>query len=88
MAHQEVSSDQNPQEQLFREYLLRGDDFFKIEIFRSARSWYEKALAIKTNEEKVKQKIAACNDQLAYEKKIFLILGIIAVVVIVALIVI
>lgn len=88
MAHHEVNTSQNPEQQLFQDYMMRGDDFFKIEIFRSARNWYEKALNMKMDEEKVKQRIEECNRQLAYEKKIFTVLGIIGIAVILLLVVI
>lgn len=88
MAHHEVNTSQNPEQQLFQDYMMRGDDFFKIEIFRSARNWYEKALTMKMDEEKVKQRIEECNRQLAYEKKIFTVLGIIGIAVILLLVVI
>jgi hypothetical protein len=88
MVHHEATTDQSPESQLFQEYMMRGNDFFKIEIFRSAKSWYEKALSLKIDEDKVMHQIEECNRQLAYEKKVFIILGIIGFAAILAFLVI
>ncbi|MBK7028876.1 MAG: hypothetical protein IPH45_06570 [Bacteroidales bacterium] len=80
MAHHEAEVNLSPEESKFRDFMLWGDDFYKIEIFRSARTWYERALEQDNRSEKARKKIEACNQQLAYEKKVFLILGIIAAV--------
>ncbi len=78
MAHHETEVNLSPEELQFRDFMLRGDDFYKIEIFRSAKAWYVRALEQDNKSEVARQKIADCNQKLAYERKVFLILGIIA----------
>lgn len=64
----------SPAERKFAEYMQRGDDFYKVEILRPARNWYKRALEMNIETEKVKQKIAECNKQLAFEEKVIRIL--------------
>ncbi len=70
-------------EREFKDYLEHGDDFFKIELWRPARSWYKKALALNMEPDRVQYKIAECDRLQAYEVKV--ILRIIAVAVILSL---
>lgn len=58
----------------FNEFTQKGDDFFKIELLRPARIWYNKALSLKQDNERVKNQIAECDRMLAYETKIVRIL--------------
>lgn len=58
----------------FEEYMQRGDDFFKIELLRQAKNWYEKALAINIENEDVKSRISECQRLLAFEKRVTFIL--------------
>ena len=62
----------------FRDLMQRGDDFFKIELFRPAKAWYKRALEMNIETETVQQKISECNRLLAYEMKVFRILGVVA----------
>lgn len=62
----------------FNEFTQKGDDFFKIELLRPARIWYNKALSLKQDNERVKNQIAECDRMLAYETKIVRILILIA----------
>ena len=62
----------------FREFIRKGDDFFKIELLRQARSWYQKALLLNVDNPKAQAQIDECNRLLAYENKIIKILLVIA----------
>ncbi len=68
----------------FRELMQRGDDFFKIELLRPAKAWYQRALAMNLETETVKYKISECDRLLAYEMKVFKILGVAAFLLIIA----
>lgn len=77
MAHITTESSLSPSEQEFQELLRQGDDFYKIELLRHAKSWYKKALEKNIDAETVKQKILACDSLLSKERKvIFILLGI------------
>ncbi len=70
-----------PEEKRFREYLLNGDDFIKIEIFRSAVSWYRKALELKPENPEARQKLEDALARIKKENKaIYIIVSIAAVV--------
>jgi len=74
MAHVESKSLMNPAERDFEDFMQRGNDFFKIELLRQAKSWYQKALGLNIESEKVKHQIAECDRMLAYENKVVSIL--------------
>ena len=74
----ELTMDSN--ERIFLDMMQHGDDFFKIELLRQAKHCYQKALETNIEPELVKEKIAKCEQLLAYENKVILILSIIAVV--------
>jgi len=74
----------SPEEEAYREYLQRGDDFFKIEILRPAKAWYSRALELKPGSAEALKKIEECDHLLKYEKKVFTILSIIGAVIIFA----
>ncbi|MEI8046159.1 MAG: hypothetical protein WCI92_02165 [Bacteroidota bacterium] len=58
----------------YLEFVQRGDDFFKIELLRQAKSWYKKALELRHNGEDVKHKLAECERLLKYEQKVVYVL--------------
>jgi hypothetical protein len=68
----------NRMEREFIDYMEHGDDFFKIELWRPARNWYKKALALNIEPERVKYKIAECDRLQAYEVTIILRIAVIA----------
>jgi hypothetical protein len=88
MAHHENKTNLSLDERRFREYMQQGDDFMKIEIFRSAKAWYKKAMDLNMENMKVQEKIDECNRLLNYETKVFTVLGVVATVIIILLIVI
>jgi hypothetical protein len=80
MAHINSGTSQNAVERDFMDFMQRGDDFFKIELLRQAKSWYNKALKLNIETDKVKQKITECERMLALENKVVKILCSIAAV--------
>jgi len=68
----------------FIDKMQHGDDFFKIELWRPAKSWYQKALSLNIEPEKVECKIAECDKLLVKEVKIIRILVSIAAFVVLA----
>ena len=54
----------------FLDLMRHGDNFFKIELLRPAKSYYQKALELNIDAEKVKQKIADCDRLLKFELKV------------------
>jgi hypothetical protein len=64
----------NTLERDFNEFKLRGDDFFKIELLRPAKSWYQKALWLNPEAGEVKNRIEECNRLLKFETKVVWIL--------------
>jgi hypothetical protein len=63
----------------FLDLLKRGDDFFQVELLRPAKSYYEKAMKLNLETDKVKEKIAECDRLLAFEMKVIRILVAIAI---------
>ena len=61
MAHEEVNEViLTKEEKIYNDLIRRGDDFFKIELFKSARGMFEEAMKYKPNDEATKSKIAEC----------------------------
>ena len=72
-----------PSERLYREYMKAGDDFTKIEIFRSAAAWYKKALDLRPDDGEARQKLAGIQEKIKKENRaIYTIVAIFAVAVI------
>jgi len=63
-----------PAERKFLDLMRHGDNFMKIELLRPAKSYYQKALELNLDREKVEQKIAQCDRMLAFEIKVIWIL--------------
>jgi hypothetical protein len=82
MSQHEDTSNLSKEELEFNDCIKRGDDFMTIQIYRSAKEWYTKAVEMKFNDELAKDKLDICNKKLKTESH-----TIIAVVVIAALIV-
>ncbi|MDD5571447.1 MAG: hypothetical protein PHD97_09890 [Bacteroidales bacterium] len=70
MAHTETNTNLSPEETKFNEYITRGEDFCKIEIYRNAKEWFQKALEMNINNILVKEKIDICDKKIKKEKKI------------------
>jgi len=68
----------NIRERDFSAFMKNGDDFFKIELLRPAKSWYKKAAELNPDSEKALQRITECDQLIAYENKVIAILLLIA----------
>lgn len=62
----------------FQDFMQHGDDFCKIELWRPAKAWYKLALDLDIEAEKVRRKIAECDQSLVFERKVIWILVAIA----------
>ena len=85
MVHTTVESNLTRAERKFMDLKEHADDFFKIELLRPARIYYERALELKPGEEKLMQRIVECDRMLAFERKVIWILGALTLVVILTL---
>lgn len=83
MSHHTSENTLSPAEQEFMDLMQHGDDFFKIQLLRPAKSWYKKALELNLETEKVRQKIAECDRLLAFEIKVIRIVAALVVVLII-----
>ena len=82
MTHNASTEHLSPQEKKFRELMLNGDDFLKIEIYRSAISRYRQAAKLNIDNEAANRKVAECDALISKENKaIYAILAIAAVVI-------
>ena len=79
-----LESTLSPAERRFLDLMRHGDNFLKIELLRPAKSYYEKALELNIETEKVKEKIAECDRLLAFELKVIWILVAISAVLVLA----
>jgi hypothetical protein len=84
MAHISTEETLTPVELEFRDLMQHGDDFFKIELLRPAKSWYKKALKLNLETEKITQKIAECDKKLKFERRVFRVLAVVAAVLLLA----
>jgi len=82
MSHETAETKLSPVEQEFNDAIQHADDFYKIELLRPAKKWYQKALELNIENEKVKQKIVECDKLLAFERKVIVILTAVALVII------
>jgi len=82
MAHHETNEELSPQEKKYRELMHNGDDFIKIEIYRSALKQYREAAAMNIDKGEAAKKVAECEALLDKENRaIYIIVAIAAVVV-------
>ena len=84
MEHHILESTLSAAERKFLDLMRHGDNFLKIELLRPAKSYYQKALELNLETDKVKEKIAECDRLLAFEIKVIRILVAIAIVVVLA----
>jgi hypothetical protein len=86
MGHTETKENLSPAEKKFKELMLNGDDFFKIEIYRSAVKKYKEAAMLGVDNSLANKKIAECEKLLQNERKwIYVVLSVAAVAVILVL---
>jgi hypothetical protein len=83
MEHTGILENISPAEKTFKELMTNGDDFMKIEIYRSALSRYKEAAKLNIDNALASQKVAECERLLKNERKwIYVVLGAAAVAVI------
>ncbi|MBE0646896.1 MAG: hypothetical protein IH596_03835 [Bacteroidales bacterium] len=67
---------------MFREHFQRGNDFCKIELFRSARGEFKAALHYKPGDEASKKMASDCDTQIRHDaKKVYVIVPIVLAVI-------
>jgi len=57
MKNDNSESKMSPAENDFIDFMQRGDDFYKIELLRQAKAWYNKALSLNIENDRVKSLI-------------------------------
>jgi Tfp pilus assembly protein PilF len=76
-----------PEEKQFNQCLATGDDFIKIEIFRSAAAYYKRAIEIRPDDPEASQKLAETNEKIKKENRaIYTIVAVFVVAVILAVV--
>ena len=78
----------SPEELRFREYITRGDDFCKVELFRYAVGWYRRAVELKPDNEEARMKLQGCRNLVKSESRSLLIILAVAAIIVVASIII
>jgi hypothetical protein len=86
MAHAEEHIVRSPEEEIFDDYLKNGDDFRKIEIYKLAKYWYQKALETGIETELVKSRLDELNKKIRFERKVITILASIAAIIVIGVI--
>ena len=85
MEHHLLESTLTPTERKFLDLMRHGDNFFRIELLRPAKSYYKKALELNIETDKVQQKIAECDRLITFELKVIKIIIVIAAIVVLAI---
>jgi len=84
MSHPTIEITSSPADRHLADMLRQADDFFKIELLRPARSYYEKALLVDPANKKIQHQISECDRLLAFERKVIWILLAVTAVLVVA----
>ena len=74
MQHSTLETPLTSADRKLTEMMQQADDFFKIEILRPAKTYYERALALDPKNKKAMQRITECDRMLAFEMKVIRIL--------------
>lgn len=75
----EIKTDNlSPEEKKFLDLINHGDDLLNIEILRNAKEYYQLALQTHVNDNLALDKIKECDAKLRFERKVILVLSIIA----------
>lgn len=85
MAHDESSEHLTSEQKKFNFYMTRGEDFLRIDIYRNARKYFQMALDMGMDNEKVQERLDLCTQMIKKERKSFIGLGI-AVCIIIAVV--
>ena len=78
MEHNDSDHLLSKEELHFNDFIRRGDDFMKINIYRNARECYNQALEIHFNDTLVNEKIYDCVKKIKSESKIIYTILIVA----------
>jgi hypothetical protein len=70
MQHSTLETTEASSDRKLNEMMQQADDFFKIEILRPAKTYYERALAMDPKNSKAMHRITECNRMLAFEMKV------------------
>ena len=57
------------EEKMFNEYIRRGDDFFRIELFKSSREMYQEAQKLKPQDTYCATRIKECTNLIRRDTK-------------------
>lgn len=76
-----------PEERRFREYITRGDDFCKIELYRNAVGWYRKAVEMRPDSEEARLRFQDCHGKIRSESKTILVIVAVAALIVLAAVV-
>jgi hypothetical protein len=79
MENNENQKPLSPQEEKFNDFLKTGDDFSKIEIYRLAKYWYQKALETGIDNELIEKRLVEADRKIKSELKIYKVLGILGI---------
>ena len=75
MAHHHEETGLTPEDLKFREFIIRGDDFCKIELYRYAVGWYRKAVELKPDSEEARTRFQDCRSKIKSESRTILIIA-------------
>ena len=84
MAHHNENLNLSKEELEFNDFIRRGDDFIKIQIYRNARECYTFALESNFNNEISEAKLSECNALIRSESR--MIINVVAVMAIAAIV--
>lgn len=87
MDHTQDESQLSPEERQFRDYITRGDDFCKVELYRYAVSNYRKAWEMRPESEEARLKFQECRANIKSESRAILIIAAVAAVIMLAVII-
>ncbi|MCX6221008.1 MAG: hypothetical protein NTZ69_08460 [Bacteroidia bacterium] len=84
MQHTTLETPLTPADRKLAEMIQQADDFFKIELLRPAKTYYERALLLDPKNKKAMHRIIECDKMLTFEMKVIWILLTIAVILVAA----
>lgn len=86
MSHTEENLHLSPEEAKYRDYITRGDDLCKIELFRLAVDWYKKAVELRPDDREAAERLAGCKKKVKAESRSIITILLVAAVIIMAVI--
>lgn len=82
MGHDESTANLSPEEKRFQALMHAGDDFLKIEIYRSAIHNYREAAKMNIDNEAANKKVAECQALLQKENRAIYIIVVLGAVIV------